>query len=396
MKFRKIFQKKDEILSLDKIVFILWPRQVWKTTFMKYLYSQIETKNKYFLNLENFKNQEIFVSVENFEKFVKSIYDGNWKLYLFLDEFHKVKNIDQFLKIIYDDYSFVKVIASWSNNLEINKKIKESLAWRKRVYMLYPLDFEEFLIWKENLDLKEVSKFILNPINRKLVLEYLEEFMIWWSYPEVVLIKDFSEKKQVLEDIFSFWFNKDIILETEKIYETKELIKYLSFSLWDILNMSSLANFVNLSVPTIKRLIGLFEETFIIFLLRPFFRNKLKELKKSPKIYFFDFGFRNWLIDRFSFSNEEKWFLFENFIIQELIKKWYKLDNLKFWRTKDDRYEVDLIIENKKLAVEIKYKTKDKIKKSDYKNLKKFKEFYSDFETILINLDNFYEILKTL
>jgi predicted AAA+ superfamily ATPase len=79
---------------------------------MKYLYSQIETKNKYFLNLENFKNQEIFVSIENFEKFIKAVYDGNGKFYLFLDEFHKVKNIDQFLKIIYDDYPFVKIIAS--------------------------------------------------------------------------------------------------------------------------------------------------------------------------------------------------------------------------------------------------------------------------------------------
>ena len=396
MKFRKILLKKDEILDINKIVFILGPRQVWKTTFLKYLYNQLETKNKYFLNLENFKNQEIFRSIESFEKFLNVSYTWSWKFYLFLDEFHKVKGIDRFLKIIYDDFPFVKVIASWSNNLEINRNIKESLAWRKRVYMLYPLDFEEFLIWRENLKFDEVEKFILNPINKKLILEYLEEFIRWGSYPEVVLTKTVEDKKQVLEDIFSFWFNKDIILETEKLFEAKELVKYLSFSLWNILNMSSLSSFVNLSLPTVKRLISLFEETFIIFLLRPFFRNKLKELKKSPKIYFFDFWFRNWLIDRFVFSNEEKGLLFENFLIQELIKKWYKINSLKFWRTKDERYEIDLIIETKKLVIEIKYKPADKLKKSDYKNLEKFKQIYPDFTTVLVNLDNFYEILKNL
>jgi predicted AAA+ superfamily ATPase len=72
------------------------------------------------------------------------------------------------------------------------------------------------------------------------------------------------------------------------------------------------------------------------------------------------------------------------------------LDNLKFWRTKDERYEVDLVIENKKLAIEIKCKTMDKIKQLDYKGLKKFNQLYPDFKTMLVNLDNFYEVLQDL
>ncbi len=394
MKFRKIFFKTEEILNLEKIVFILGPRQVGKTTFLKYLFDKVKTPNKAFLNLENFKYREIFSDIGTFEKFLSTIkIKWNEKIYLFLDEFHKVRGIDKFLKIIYDDYPFVKVIASGSNNLEINRKITESLAWRKRVYMLYSLDFDEFISWKENIDLDRVKNFILNPINKSLILQYLDEFLKFWWYPEVVLAKSEEEKKKILEDIFSYWFNKDIILETDKLYEIKQLIKYLSFSFGDILNMSSLASLVNISVPTVKRLIYLLEETFNIFLLRPFFRNKIKELKKSPKIYFFDLGFRNWIIDRYEFSLDEKWYLFEGFIIQELIKRWYRLDNLKFWRTKDWRYEVDLIVENKNIAIEIKYKLEKKVKKTDYKSLVKFKDVYDNFETILLNLDNFYEII---
>jgi predicted AAA+ superfamily ATPase len=70
-----------------------------------------------------------------------------------LDEFQKVKHIDTILKLIYDELPFIKVILSGSNNIEINKNIKESLAGRKRIYYMFSLDFDEFLIWKENLDI---------------------------------------------------------------------------------------------------------------------------------------------------------------------------------------------------------------------------------------------------
>ena len=72
MKFRKIMLKSEEILQINKIAFILGPRQVGKTTFLKYLYQQLPSKDKYFLNLENFKSQAVFESIENFESFVKT------------------------------------------------------------------------------------------------------------------------------------------------------------------------------------------------------------------------------------------------------------------------------------------------------------------------------------
>jgi len=213
--------------------------------------------------------------------------------------------------------------------------------------------------------------------------------MIWGWYPEVVLAKGSEEKKQILHDIFDFWFNRDIVLYTQKMYEFKELTKQLSFGNWNILNYASLAGLANLSAPTVKSFIEILKETFIVFSLRPFFNNKLKEINKSPKLYFLDTWFRNYFINRFDFAKDELGVLFENALLSDLIKKWYSYDNLKFWRTNDEKYEVDLILEDEKRAFEFKYKNTTKI--SDRRWLDNFLKKYNEFNWEIINKDNFYK-----
>ena len=147
-------------------------------------------------------------------------------------------------------------------------------------------------------------------------------------------------------------------------------------------------------MPTVKRLLDVLEQTFVVFLLRPFWTNKVKELKKSPKVRFFDNGFRNWVIDRFEFSPEEMGRLFEGFVAVEAIKRGMRLDNMKFWRTADGSYEVDLVFENLKLAWEAKYKPEAKLKKSDFDGIEKFVEVYPDFKGEIVHLDNFAEKVR--
>ena len=391
MKFRKIYNKQEEILENKKLIFIVWPRQVGKTTFLKKIFSSLNTENKQFLNLENIEYHKFFKKFSDLENFINKNYNKKYweRFYLFLDEFQKVKDIDYILKLIYDEMPFVKVILSGSNNIEINKNIKESFAGRKRIYYMWPLDFEEFVIWKENLEYEKLERFMNNPINEAKIKNYLKEYMIWWAYPDVVLESNQDKKKQILSDIFDFWFNRDIVLYTKKMYEFKELTRQLAYYSWNILNYAKLASLSNLSSPTVKQFIEILKETFIVFTQRPFFRNKLKEINKAPKLYFIDPWFRNWFINRFEFFQEEYCVLFENFIFSDLIKTKYRIDELKFWRTSDEKYEVDLVIEHKKKAYELKYK--ENLRDSDLKWLKKFSSLYPDFETKVINKTNFYE-----
>jgi hypothetical protein len=44
---------------------------------------------------------------------------------------------------------------------------------------MFPLDFEEYIVWKENINIEEVKIFIQNPLNNGKINFYLEEFMIW-------------------------------------------------------------------------------------------------------------------------------------------------------------------------------------------------------------------------
>ena len=390
MNFRKIYLQEKEILENKKIIFLVWPRQVWKTTFLRKIFSSLGTKNKQFLNLENFEYHKIFQNFSSLENFIKSTYSWEWRYFLFLDEFQKVKKIDVILKLIFDEMPFVKVVLSWSNNIEINKNIKESFAWRKRIYNMWPLDFEEFILWKEWIDLDDLELFFKNPLNSEKINKYLEEFMIWWWYPEVVLSNNSEEKKKILSDIFDYWFNRDIVLYTQKMFEFKELVKQLAFWSWNTLSYSNLASLSNLTSPTVKTFIEVLRETFIVFTQKPFFRNKLKEINKSPKLYFLDPWFRNWFINRFDFSPEEKWVLFENFVLSDLIKKWKRYDELKFWRTNDENYEVDLVLEDEQKIFEIKFK--DKPKEKDFGWIKKFLEKYENFSWDVLSKENFFKV----
>jgi predicted AAA+ superfamily ATPase len=222
---------------------------------------------------------------------------------------------------------------------------------------------------------------------------YLEEFIIYWWYPEVVKAWDIEEKKQIFADIFSFWFNKDILPEIKKDYKFNDFLKQVAFYTWELLNLNEIAKNIWVSQPTVQNYINLLEQSLILYPIRPFFSNKLKEVIKMPKYYFADIGFRNFLINRFDFRNNEFWILFENFIFSELLKKWFYYWDIKFYRTKNWSTEVDFILDLERKALEIKYK--EKLKDSDLKWLKKFKEIYPDFETQVINKTNFYkEIIK--
>jgi hypothetical protein len=112
------------------------------------MYDGLDTIDKIWLNLENFEYHHLFRGISVLEAFLRSQYSGSGILYLFLDEFQKVKHIDTILKLIYDELPWVKVVASGSNSIEINQHIRESFAGRKRVYTMYPLDFDEFLLWR--------------------------------------------------------------------------------------------------------------------------------------------------------------------------------------------------------------------------------------------------------
>jgi hypothetical protein len=383
---RKMISLLREQLKERKISILIGPRQVGKTTLLKQLFEEISKTHKcLFLDIDIFSNYEKISSYESIlNNLMLNGYEEKQKdlFYLFLDEFQKYPEITVIMKNLYDNNKNIKIYASGSSSLTIKNQIQESLAGRKKINILYPLDFEEFLIFKNKPELIENFKNIKNMKGDNLdksLKEYnnlLEEFMIFGSYPESVLKKTKKEKIEVLNSIFDLYAKKDLVeyLKLDKILSVKKMIEYLAINNGQTIKYEEITQATGIKYNEIKKYIEILKETYLIFEIRPYFTNKNKEMTKIPKIYFIDCGVRNYFINNFNELNirNDVGFLFESFIMAEFLKKGE--NNLNFWHDKNDN-EIDLILngDNKK-AIEIKYKTS--IKQEDFKAMRLFAKKY--------------------
>ena len=379
MKTRKIFKSIYENIDNNQILLLTWARQVGKTTLMKQIQEKIKNKSKtYFLNLEDFEIKNYLNSHPN------KLFEITWSNYnekqtIFIDEIQYLDNPTNFLKYIYDEYKDnIKLIVSWSSSFYIDQKFKDSLIWRKKIFNIYTLDFEEFLDFRDELELKEI--YIKNdkiPLLYKSKFEKLFlEYITYWWYPEIIQIKNNNEKIERLASFTQDYIKKDIydsnIADVEKFLA---ILKTLANQTWELLNMNAIANTFDLSLPTVEKYIYIMQKSFHLAIIRPFYKNIKKELTKMPKVYFYDLGFRNSLIKNFENINfrSDKWNFLENIYFREFLFK-YWLENIKFWRTQN-KNEVDFII-NEQKAYEIKFNEK-LIKNSKYEL---FRKNYPDFD----------------
>ncbi len=388
-----LLKQKDN----HKISLLIGARQVGKTTLLKQLYEKIcmeEKKKGIFLDLDIFTN---FEKVGTFESLLNTIKLNGYEekqedfFYLFLDEFQRYSDFSITLKNVFDNINNVKVYASGSSSLKIKSQIQESLAGRKIINLIYPLSFAEYLQFHEKTDLLEQTNNIANikgvqlsKITKELRKE-LEEFLVFGGYPEAALAKK-DEKPKILEGIFDLYVKKDLIeyLNIKKIANVKKLIEFLAINHGQKIKYDELCQVSSLDYKEVLNYLEILEETFLIKTIRPFYKNKNKELVKIPKIYFIDSGVRNYFINNFNESKirGDLGYLFEGFIASELIKQ--GKEEIKFWQNKN-KYEVDLILEAGKL-IPIEIKFKENLKSDDEIGLKVFLKEYNLKEGYLINL----------
>ena len=291
------------------------------------------------------------------------------------------------MKNIYDNFDNIKIYASGSSSITIKDQIQESLAGRKIINILYPLDFEEFLWFKESkVNINNVKRLSGKDLHKSTssLFELLKEFIIFGGYPEVVLKKAKNEKIEVLKGIFDLYVKKDLIeyLKVEKVLEVKKLIESIAINNGQKTKYDEIANLSSLRFQEIKNYIEILQETYLIYVLRPFFSNRNKELIKIPKIYFIDNGVRNFFINNFNTIElrDDKGFLFKAYVLSELIKS--GKESIKFWQDKND-HEVDIVLD--KTIIEIKFKTS--FKQEDLIGLKAYiKQYKNVKKAYLINL----------
>ncbi len=395
---RKILKKLKAQLKERKISLLIGARQTGKTTLLKILFEELSAKNKcLFLDLDILSNYEKISTFENLLNLLKvngySEKQADF-FYLFLDEFQRYPAVSRIMKNAYDNLSNVKIFASGSSSLTIKNQIQESLAGRKIITEIFPLDFEEFLFFKGEgrlaSNLKNLPQLTGDKVNQSLK-EYqklMEEFMVFGGYPEVALKSSLEEKKEILESIFDLYVKKDLIeyLNINKLLEVKKLIEFLAINNGQKIKYEELSRITSLNFNEIKKYLEVLFETYLIKEIRPFHTNKNKELVKIPKIYFIDNGVRNYFINNFNELRlrNDGGSLFEGFILSELIKQGNK--QIHFWQDKH-LHEVDFVLEKNDKIIPLEVKFKETSKSEDLRGLAVFLESYPQVKQgILVNL----------
>lgn len=358
----------------NKIVIIYGARQVGKTTLANQIIEKLGLKTLK-INADEQKYHDILNS-RDLDK-MKSLVSG-YEL-LFIDEAQRIENIGINLKILADGLPNLKIIVTGSSSFELANKIKEPLTGRVWTYNLYPLSFLELSGHYNNFELKG----------------YLDNFLIYGSYPEVFTTENSKDKKKLLEEIATAYLYKDIlelesIKKSEKIYK---LLKLLAFQVGQEVSINELSVNLELGNETVRKYLDLLEKSFVIFRLPALSKNPRKEIAKKDKIYFYDLGIRNVLIDNLNSlaDRNDQGALFENFLVIERIKK-IKYQEIMaasyFWRAYTGS-EVDYIedMAGNYSAYEFKYG------KGKARRPQKFLETYNDPSFRLVNRENFLEFI---
>ena len=367
---------KDRIVNSffkDKAVILYGARQVGKTTLVKSIMEELPNSGLY-LNCDEPDIRESLTDATSTK--MKELFGNN--KYIFIDEAQRVKNIGITLKIAIDTLKEYQIIATGSSALDLSNSIMEPLTGRAFEFKLYPFSREELS-----------GKF--NDIEYKRVLE---NRLVFGNYPDIINFPEDAERR--LRVISNNYLYKDL-LQFQEIRNSdllEKLIKSLALQIGNEVSFSELGNKLGASKQTIERYIKLLEQSFILFRLNPFSRNLRTELTKKCKVFFYDTGIRNSLINNFNSLDlrNDTGALWENYIISEMIKKNNNSEvysNFYFWRTHQQQ-EIDLL-EDKNGALnayEIKF-NKDK-----FKIPAPFTKAYPNAKVKLINKDNFLKVLK--
>lgn len=160
----------------------------------------------------------------------------------------------------------------------------------------------------------------------------------------------------------------------------------------EIVNYTNIAQDCGVSAKTVKEYFAILEETMLGFYLPAYTRVVKRRLIQSPKFYYFDVAIPNHLLRRVPLQAGTDIYghALEHLVVQELrayLSYYYGEDKtLSYWRTLDNKYEVDAIIGDAEIAIEV--KSSDNVTSHDTKGLKAFGEEHPEAKLILISMED--------
>ncbi len=324
----RIVQKKiEQRLFKGKAILLFGPRQTGKSTLIE---SMLADRDHVYLNGDDADVREVLTNTTATK--LKTIV-GN-KTILFIDEAQRIPNIGLTLKLFTDQLKHVQVIATGSSAFDLSSQVNEPLTGRKYEFMLYPLSFSE-LVEHQGL------------IPEKRLLEHR---MIYGCYPEIVTKP--GQEEELLKLLAGSYLYKDLLMleQIKKPLLLEKLLKALALQVGSEISYQEIGQTIGSDHKTVDKYIDLLEKTFVVFRLPALNRNVRNEIKKGKKVYFYDCGIRNAVINNFKplQSRTDVGALWENYVMAERMKFLHYQDitaQQYFWRTTQQQ-EIDLIEEH--------------------------------------------------
>ena len=357
-----------------KAIILLGARQVGKTTLLKKIIQEQQVEALYL----NCDEPQTVTALTNCNLRELQMVIGANK-FVVIDEAQKVDNIGLTLKLIVDNMPDVQVIATGSSAFELRNCLNEPLTGRKYEYQMFPISSKEIYQSSGYIDLKGL----------------LETRLIYGSYPDI--LNHANDARELLRMLTDSYLYKDI-LATDNLRKPDvldKLLRALAFQVGSEVSYNELAQTIGTDSKTVERYIELLEKCYVIFRLHGLNRNLRNELKKTKKIYFYDNGVRNAIIQQFApvEMRNDMGALWENFFISERIKRNHYQQNycnIYFWRTKSQQ-EIDYIEEQngQMTAFEMKWSPK----KANTSIPESFLNAYNVKESIVITPDNYLDYL---
>lgn len=338
----------DKLKVSNKGVVIYGARQVGKTTLSNEVIIKLGLKT---LTING--DQSRFVDIISSRDLAKIQSMTTGYELLLVDEAQRIPEIGINLKIILDNIPSLKVLVTGSSSLDLASKISEPLTGRVWNYHLYPISFLELTSLYNPAELDNT----------------VEDRLVYGSYPEIFSLTGETQRREYLQNLSDAYLYRDLIEfgEIKNSSKIRDLLKLLAFQIGSEVSLSELGTSLGMSKDTVSRYIDLLEKSFIVFRLKGFSRNLRKEVSKMNKIFFYDLGVRNILIDNLKALKDRSDMgqLWENFLITERMKLLaYKQDyaSTYFWRTHTGA-ELDYVEEKGGLLYGFEFKLGDKIAK---------------------------------
>ena len=337
---RTIYNDIEKYLNTPEAVILTGMRRTGKTTLLNLIRDRLKTDNKLFLDLENPLNRKYFEE-EDYEKIKATLeflgLSFRKRPYILLDEIQHVRTLPSVIKYFIDHHK-AKFFLTGSASYYLKNLFTESLAGRKAIFELFPLTFREFLIFKQSsFKIPETDAAVTKPIFASMDRLY-EEYIRYGGFPEIVLKEDAKEKAKALEDVFTSFFQLEVLQlgDFRRNDIIRDLMLLLMQSTGSKLDIQRISRDLKVSRPALYDYLAFLEGTYFIKTIRPFSKGRSTEVRKMPKVYVCDTGLVN------HFARLDEGHIFENSIFQNLRVK----GDLNYYQRKSG-VEIDFILDHK-------------------------------------------------